>query len=59
KAILTALKTYGMFIADNGSNYYLSGVPDARWNNSRLITELKSVKGSHFDVLQMAGLVKG
>jgi hypothetical protein len=59
KAILTALKTYGMFIADNGSNYYLSGVPDPRWNNSRLIAELKTVKGSHFDVLRMDGLVKG
>ncbi|NYG31067.1 hypothetical protein HZU83_13950 [Sphaerotilus montanus] len=59
KAILTALKTYGMFVADHGSNYYLSGVPDARWNNSRLIAELKTVKGSHFDVVQMTGLVKG
>jgi len=59
KAILTALKTYGMIVADNGSNYYLSGVPDPRWNNSRLIAELKTVKGSHFDVLRMDGLVKG
>lgn len=59
KAILTALKTYGMIVADNGSNYYLSGVPDPRWNNSRLISELKTVKGSHFDVIQMTGLVKG
>ena len=59
KAILTALKTYGMVVADHGSNYYLSGTPDPRWNNSRLISELKTVKGSHFEVLQMTGLVKG
>ncbi|MFM2342942.1 MAG: hypothetical protein RLZZ592_2595 [Pseudomonadota bacterium] len=59
KAILTALKTYGMFVADNGSALYLSGAPDERWNNSRLITELKTVKASHFDVLTMTGLVKG
>lgn len=59
KAILTALKTYGMVVADNGSNYYLSGAPDPRWNNSRLISELKTVKGNHFEVLQMTGLVKG
>jgi len=59
KAILTALKTHGMFVADHGSNYYLSGAPDPRWNNSRLIAELKTVKGSHFEVLKMTGLVKG
>lgn len=59
KAVLTALKTYGMFVADHGSAFYLSGAPDPRWNNSRLVTELKTVKGSHFDVLTMTGLVKG
>ena len=59
KAILTALTTYGMFVADHGSALYLSGAPDPRWNNSRMITELKTVKGSHFDVVTMTGLVKG
>lgn len=59
KAILTALKTYGMLVADHGSAFYLSGAPDERWNNSRLVTELKTVKGSHFDVVTMTGLVKG
>ena len=59
KAILTALKTHGMFVCDHGSSYFLSGAPDPRWNNSRLITELRNVKGSHFDVLAMTGLVKG
>lgn len=59
KAVLTALKTYGMFVADHGSAFYLSGAPDPRWNNSRMITELRTVKGSHFDVLKMTGLVKG
>lgn len=57
RAILTALKTYGMMVADNGSNWYLSGAPDERWNNSRLISELGQVKGAEFEVVRMDGLV--
>lgn len=57
KAILQALKTYGMFVADNGSNWYISGAPDPRWNNSKLNSELGSVKGSNFEVIVMTGLV--
>jgi len=59
RAILTALKTYGMFLADNGSNWYMSGAPDARWNNSRLISELGLVKGSDMEVVRMDGLISG
>jgi hypothetical protein len=57
KAILTALKTYGMFLADNGSNWYISGAPDDRWNNDRLRSELASVKGRDMEVIKMTGLV--
>ena len=57
KAILQALKTYGMFVADNGSNWYISGAPDPRWNNDKLVGELGSVKGSNFEVVRMDGLV--
>jgi hypothetical protein len=57
RAILAALKTYGMFVADNGSNWYLSGAPDPRWNNDRLRSELGQVKGSNFEVVRMDGLV--
>lgn len=34
--VLTALKRYGLILADNGSNWYLSGVPDDRWDNNDL-----------------------
>ena len=34
--ILTALKRYGMIVADNGSNWFLSGAPDDRWSNDDL-----------------------
>ena len=36
RVILKALKKYGMFLADNGSALYLSGVSDKRWNNDEL-----------------------
>ena len=57
KVILRALKTYGMIVADNGSNWFISGAPDPRWNNDALVSELKSVHGSDFEVVRMDGLV--
>jgi len=57
RAILTALKTHGMMVADNGSNWYLSGAPDDRWNNDRLKSELRQVLGRDFEVVRMDGLV--
>ena len=57
KAILQSMKTYGMLLADNGSNWYVSGAPDPRWNNDKLVSELGSVKGSNFEVVRMDGLV--
>ena len=56
RTILTALKTYGMFVADNGSPWYISGAPDDRWNNSRLVGELGQVKGSDFEVVKMGAI---
>jgi hypothetical protein len=57
KIILRALKTYGMIVADNGSNWYISGAPDQRWNNSKLVGELSQVIGADFEVVQMTGIV--
>ncbi len=57
KIILQALKTYGMMVADNGSNWYLSGAPSSHWNNGKLVGELGQVKGSNFEVVQMATIV--
>jgi hypothetical protein len=36
QVILRALKRYGLILADNGSSWYVSGVPDERWNNDML-----------------------
>jgi len=50
--ILTALKRYGMIMADNGSSMFLGGDPDNRWSNDDLGT-LKQVPASAFEVLAM------
>jgi hypothetical protein len=50
RVVLTALKRYGMLLADNGSSWYISGAPDRRWNNDALHT-LSRVKGSDFEVV--------
>lgn len=57
KTILKALKTYGMIVADNGSDWYVSGAPDRRWNDDRLVSELRQVAGRNFEVVKMRGLV--
>lgn len=57
RALLTAMKTYGMIVADNGSNWYVSGAPDDRWDNDALVSELAQVHGSSFEVVRMDGLV--
>jgi hypothetical protein len=51
RVILTALKKYGMILADNGSNWYISGSPDMRWSDDELHT-LDVIKGSDFEVVQ-------
>jgi hypothetical protein len=51
RVILTALKTYGMILADNGSDWYLSGTPDRRWDDDQL-DELKRVPGSAFEAVK-------
>ncbi|HTH54133.1 MAG TPA: hypothetical protein VL495_09290 [Edaphobacter sp.] len=52
QVILTALKNYGAIMADNGSNMFLIGAPDDRWNNDDLGT-LRQVPASAFEVVQM------
>jgi len=59
RALLQAMKTYGLILADNGSNWYVSGAPDERWNNDALTSELRQVHGSDFEVVRMDGLVAG
>lgn len=57
EVILNALKTYGMILADNGSDWYISGVPDERWDDDILVNELKTVKGSDFEAVNVSILM--
>jgi len=52
QVILSALKKYGMIMADNGTAMYLSGAPDDRWDNNDL-HNLSQVPASAFEVVKM------
>lgn len=56
QVILRGLKTYGMILADNGGDWFVSGAPDPRWNDEELGT-LKRVKVSDFEVVETGPLV--
>jgi hypothetical protein len=56
KVILTALKRYGMIVADNGSDWYITGAPDPRWNDEALHA-IKRVRGRDFEVVKMGPVV--
>ena len=56
RVILTALQRYGMFLADNGSNWYMSGVPDERWNNDTL-RQFASITGDMLEFVDESSLM--
>jgi hypothetical protein len=58
RVILTALKRYGMILADNGSAYYVSGSSDLRWDDDQL-HDLGRIKGSMFEAVNTTGFVSG
>lgn len=55
QVILRALKKHGMVLADNGSAWFTSGVPDPAWNNSDL-NLLRNVPGSAFEAVDVSSL---
>ena len=55
RIVLQALKTYGMILADNGSNWYISGAPDPHWSNDALHT-IDRITGSDFEVVDTTSL---
>lgn len=56
KVILKALKKYGMLLADNGGDWFISGVPDSRWNDNNL-SQFHNVPGSAFEAVNTGGLI--
>jgi hypothetical protein len=55
RAVLVALKRYGMILADNGSSWYITGAPNKGWDNDDLHS-LGRVKGSDFEVVDTSKL---
>ncbi len=56
QVILVALKTYGLILADNGSDWFISGAPDDRWNDD-ILHQLVRVKGKDLEVVQLGQVV--
>ena len=55
RVVAKALKTYGLIVADNGSPWYISGAPNARWNDSAL-HQLDQLTGADFEVVDTSSL---
>lgn len=58
QVILTAMKKYGMILADNGGYFYFQGVPDPRWNDDDLV-KLDAIGSENFEVVQMTPAFPG
>ena len=54
--IAEALKKYGLILADNGGDWYISGAPDDRWVHDDLLP-IRKIKGRDLEVVAMKGLV--
>ncbi len=55
QVILRAMQRYGIILADNGSDWYVSGAPDRRWDNDMLHL-LDAVEGSDFEAVDVSSL---
>jgi hypothetical protein len=53
RKIFQAMKTYGLIVADNGSDLYVSGTYDTRWDNDVLNPAFRALKGSDFEVVRL------
>jgi hypothetical protein len=56
QVILQAMKTFGLVVADNGSSWFVSGVPDERWDND-VLQVLRNVKGQDFEAVDASSLM--
>jgi hypothetical protein len=50
RRVALALKRYGLIVADNGSDWFISGAPDRRWDNDQLHA-LDVLSGRDFEVV--------
>ena len=53
RRIFQAMKTYGLIVADNGTDLYVSGTMDARWDNDVLNPAFHGLSADDFEVVQL------
>ena len=58
RVVLTALKRYGMILADNGAPWYIGGAPDSRWDDDEM-HRLQDLTGADFEVVDTGSLRNG
>jgi len=54
--ILTALKRYGLILADQGSGWYVTGTSDPRWADALDQLRSRPVRGSDFEVVRLGAV---
>jgi hypothetical protein len=59
QVILRALKTYGMILSDNGGPWFVTGAPNANWDDgNRIAEEMRRIPGSNFEVVDASTLMR-
>ena len=56
QVVLTAMKRYGIILADNGSNWYVTGEPNSQWDDDEMHA-LANIKGWDFELVDVSGLM--
>src|SRR6185437_8732680 len=60
QVVLTAMKHYGLIVADNGSNWYFQGTMDAGWDNepyATMVSQLKTIPASAFEAVDESSMM--
>ena len=52
--IFRAMQHYGLIVADNGTDMFISGTYDARWNNDVLNPAFGSLTANDFEVISLS-----
>ncbi len=50
QTVVTAMKRYGLIVADNGSNWYFTGTADVRWTDTQ-VSQLKQIPARAFEAV--------
>ena len=57
RAIFQAFKDYGIILADNGSDWYITGAPDLRWDDDTLVDAFRDLHGWDFEAVDVSSLI--